>query len=68
MARWFERKRIGWGLRPASWQGWLATLVFIAVVVTAGRLLARHDPVLFFVVLVAALAVYLVVARMTSGD
>ena len=30
---WFKRKLYGWGWTPATWQGWLITLVFIGVVV-----------------------------------
>jgi hypothetical protein len=35
---WFGPKRIGWGLRPQTWQGWLATLLIIAALVLVGRL------------------------------
>ncbi|MDQ6825367.1 MAG: hypothetical protein M3007_07890 [Candidatus Eremiobacteraeota bacterium] len=28
---WFRRKRFGWGLRPASREGWIATAVFVLV-------------------------------------
>lgn len=30
---WFKRKIWGWGWVPATWQGWLATLLYAAVVV-----------------------------------
>jgi hypothetical protein len=30
---WFHDKRIGWGLSPAGWQGWLMTAVFIVLYV-----------------------------------
>ena len=30
---WFKRKLYGWGWTPATWQGWLLTLFFIAVIV-----------------------------------
>ena len=30
---WFGPKRIGYGLRPQTWQGWLVTMGFVAVVV-----------------------------------
>ncbi len=32
---WFGRKRIGWGIRPASWEGWTTVLICIAVGVAA---------------------------------
>lgn len=27
--KWFRPKRYGWGVEPISWEGWLATIVFI---------------------------------------
>lgn len=30
---WFVPKSYGWGLTPICWQGWLVTLIFIALVV-----------------------------------
>jgi hypothetical protein len=36
---WFGPKRIGFGLRPQTWQGWLITAVFIAAVVILVRLI-----------------------------
>jgi hypothetical protein len=29
---WFGPKRIGFGLRPQTWQGWLVTLGVVAVI------------------------------------
>lgn len=29
---WFGPKRIGYGLRPQTWQGWTMTGAFIAIV------------------------------------
>ena len=34
---WFARKTIGWGWTPASWQGWLVTAAYVAIVVMLGR-------------------------------
>lgn len=34
---WFGPKRIGWGASPRSWQGWIVTLGFIAVLAAAIR-------------------------------
>lgn len=28
---WFKRKAFGWGWTPATWQGWLVILVFMAI-------------------------------------
>ena len=37
---WFVRKRAGWGVRPASWQGWVVTLLMLVAVLLLVRLLA----------------------------
>jgi hypothetical protein len=29
MAPWFRRKSFGYGWTPASWEGWLATALFV---------------------------------------
>ena len=34
---WFGPKRIGWGFRPASWQGWLLVLGVVVVFVVLRR-------------------------------
>lgn len=31
---WFKRKVYGWGWTPATWQGWLVTVVFVALLLT----------------------------------
>ena len=31
--RWFRRRRIGFGWRPVSWQGWVITLLAVAAAV-----------------------------------
>tara|TARA_Y100000310_G_scaffold335463_1_gene417604 strand:- start:600 stop:863 length:264 start_codon:yes stop_codon:yes gene_type:complete len=33
---WFKRRRLGWGWRPASWEGWLVTLGFFGVLLYLG--------------------------------
>lgn len=38
---WFGPKRIGFGLRPQTWQGWLITLVPVAVVIAVVTLTAH---------------------------
>lgn len=38
---WFGPKRVGIGFRPQTWQGWLVTVVPIAVIVAIIELV-RH--------------------------
>ena len=33
---WFAQKRFGYGAVPVTWQGWLATLVYLAFVALLG--------------------------------
>lgn len=33
---WFKRKWYGWGWTPATWQGWVLTIVYVALVLTIG--------------------------------
>lgn len=30
---WFKRKVYGWGWTPATWQGWLVTVIFVLLVI-----------------------------------
>jgi hypothetical protein len=29
---WFRTKRVGWGVRPVCWQGWLYAVLWVAVI------------------------------------
>jgi hypothetical protein len=37
---WFGPKRVGYGARPKSWEGWLATALFGVVVIATSRFVA----------------------------
>lgn len=30
---WFGPKRVGWGISPQTWQGWVLTAAFLAVAI-----------------------------------
>lgn len=30
---WFKEKKYGWGWTPATWQGWLATILYMALII-----------------------------------
>jgi ABC-2 type transport system ATP-binding protein len=61
---WFRRRRSGLGWRPATWQGWLVTLVAMALVV--GTLALLHSPSRVPVVILVV-AAYAGVALRTGG-
>jgi hypothetical protein len=65
---WFAAKRYGYGAGlPISWQGWLVTLVYVAVVGVAVRLF-RDSPLAIAGIVVPATAALLVItARTTRG-
>jgi hypothetical protein len=63
---WFRPKRYGWGLTPATWQGWLVTGAYVAGVIVLGATLAEHQPYVFWTLLALATAVYLLITFLTG--
>ena len=61
---WFGPKRIGWGWRPLTWQGWLISFVFVAVV-AAACIAFGGRPITVYVGL-AATAALIVVCLLTG--
>lgn len=54
---WFKRKWFGWGWYPASWQGWLVTVAYAAIVIALaisidGRETTREAVFVFWLPLV----------------
>jgi hypothetical protein len=46
---WFRAKRYGWGWGPpATWQGWVTLIVWIAILIPASIWLAPRSLPLFF--------------------
>ncbi len=58
---WFGPKRIGWGYRPQTWQGWLVTGLMVAVIIGAGAL-GKGKPWFFVVVLAVAAVPFVIIA------
>ena len=63
---WFGRKRFGWGLRPISWQGWLLTIAFVAIVLALDATLASSQSWLFATLVAVVTALFLLVAYLTK--
>lgn len=42
---WFKRKLYGWGWTPATWQGWVITLLYIMLLVVFGLTIDENSPV-----------------------
>lgn len=66
---WFAAKQYGLGAGlPIAWQGWAATLVYVAVVVSSALLLAERNPWAFGSIAFTATAIFvLIAARTTRG-
>jgi len=60
---WFGPKVFGWGASPASWEGWLATLIFVLAMVGAMRFFAERPH--GWIAPVAVIAVYIVTVILT---
>ncbi len=42
---WFKRKHYGWGWYPATWQGWIVTLIYIILIVVFAKTIDENSPV-----------------------
>lgn len=63
---WFGSRRMGWGVRPRSWQGWAVTGSYVLLALILARTLAARHVVLFLLALILLTAAYLVAAGLTS--
>ncbi|HEY4503024.1 MAG TPA: hypothetical protein VJC14_01120 [Candidatus Paceibacterota bacterium] len=41
---WFKRKLYGWGWTPATWQGWLITFVYLALIILFSLTIDDNSP------------------------
>ncbi len=41
---WFKRKEYGWGWTPCTWQGWVATVLYIGLVLAFGLTIDKNSP------------------------
>jgi len=62
---WFRPRRHGWGLKPASWQGWVLTGAYVAAVFALAITLATPQPWVFWTLLVLATVAYFLIANLT---
>ena len=62
---WFVRRQIGFGWRPASWQGWLLTALMVVLVVTA--LAVLHRSAAGIVTVIVIVGAYALVGMLTGG-
>lgn len=66
---WFPAKRHGWGWGlPVTWQGWLALLIYLTVLLTASRLLPPGRHALAFFAATAAATLGLLAVCWFKGE
>jgi ABC-2 type transport system ATP-binding protein len=63
--QWFRRRSIGYGWRPASWQGWLITVTAVGLAI--GSLAALRGSAERFPIAIGIFALYTIVALATGG-
>ena len=62
---WFGKRRIGWGLNPQSWQGWVITLILLLILLLDGVYFYKTT-FLFVIILLIAIICYIIIAFLTS--
>lgn len=63
---WFGPKRIGWGWRPVSWEGWAITALSVAVVVAASIVFGHTSMTIY--VAIGAVAALVLVCLLTGSS
>jgi hypothetical protein len=64
---WFRVKRYGVGAGlPCSWEGWALLAAFLVILIGSGVVLADHDRMLHFSIVLASTAIVIVVSRLKS--
>jgi hypothetical protein len=61
---WFGKRRIGWGVRPITWQAWAATLILILIALLDA--IYVYKTTLALIILIVALICYLIVVLLTG--
>jgi hypothetical protein len=66
--QWFAEKRYGYGAGlPISWQGWLVTLTYIAIVAVIAFLFGDKPLVLLALVIPLSAALMVITSKTTRG-
>lgn len=69
---WFKRKSYGWGWTPNTWQGWVVTIVYCAILIALASFVSwnntREMIVRFFLPLVIVTLVFIRIAYVTGEE
>ncbi|MCE5214884.1 MAG: hypothetical protein LLF83_09230 [Methanobacterium sp.] len=61
---WFGKKAVGWGPAPKTWQGWLITILMVAIVIL-GFALFRFS-IYSVIIFILDVTVFLIIASANS--
>jgi len=59
---WFKRKLYGWGWTPATWQGWLATLIYLSAIIFWAILKGDSPDFIFWFIFLILTALFVLTA------
>ncbi|HII90827.1 MAG TPA: hypothetical protein HA262_01285 [Methanosarcina sp.] len=62
---WFQKRRIGWGVRPASLEGWLVTIGFIIIAPLVGMHYSEES-ITRYVILIAMVIILIAIILLTG--
>jgi hypothetical protein len=66
---WFPAKRYGWGWGlPVTWQGWLALVVFVALVSGGAFVIRPREHFALYLIYVGALSLVLTAVCWLTGE
>ena len=62
---WFGKKTVGYGPAPASWQGWIVTILFLLTVIL--DFLHFRISITSIIIFILALIVFFIITILTGG-
>lgn len=63
---WFHKRRIGWGVSPASLEGWLVTIAFIIIAPLVGMYYSEESLTRYAILI--TMAILLIAIILLTGE
>lgn len=69
---WFKRKLFGWGWTPATWQGWLVTVIYVSIVLvialTVDESITAREMIMPAILLIGLLTLIFIYIAYKKGE
>ena len=65
---WFKRKLYGWGWIPVTWQGWLITALFLAVILVQALAIKNGGQTIYYTIRIIFFAAALIWICFATGE